>query len=465
MTLSEKYRLVWRSIIWTAMLTLVILSSCSGDDDPPVKPEPEPEKISVNLSESFQEMIGFGGALSWYSDRVMSSSKKNEIADLIFNDLGADIIRLKTWYYPDNYPDVTSTTSMSDDNSKAMWDVTNQLHQLAKAGDPGVKILLSSWGPPAALKSNDKTREGTLKKDANGFMYDAFADYWEDLLDHLPFNPEYLSIQNEPTYANPGWTTCQWAATETATLPGYDIAFDKVYEKLQGRTSPPMMIGPESQDVPTFAAFAQILKNKPHAELFAYHPYNINAGTAGSQIESSLKSIASHDARPNIMTEYSDNLTWFNTAVFIHNTLVHANSSGYIYWKLVWAQPAGGSDDAGMVSINSSGDYTVTPFYYLIKHFAKHIDAGYKRVAVTSSKPTLDITAFVNPAQTQVTVVVINNTSNSAELELEVAGKTINGVNAVQSKEGDYYNDLENATPGSMMSFPPKSITTVVIDI
>ena len=74
--------------------------------------------------------------------------------------------------------------------------------------------------------------------------------------------------------------------------------------------------------------------------MFGYHPYDINSNTPASQIKSSLQSIANYNTKPNIMTEYSDNLSWFNTALFIHNTLVYANSSGYIYWKLVWAQPA-----------------------------------------------------------------------------------------------------------------------------
>jgi len=409
-------------------------------------------------------MVGFGGALTWYSDRVISSSKKTEIADLIFNDLGTDIVRLKTWYYPDNYPTATSTTSMSDDNSKAMWDVTNQLHELAKAKNSNIKILLSSWGPPAGLKSNNNTRQGTLKKDGSNFMYDAYATYWENTLNNLPFNPEYISIQNEPTYTNPGWTTCRWGVTESADYPSYITAFDKVYEKIQSRTNRPIMIGPESQDITTFGAFAEALKNKPHAGMLAYHPYNVNGSTAASQIESGLKSIGSFNTKPNILTEFSDNLGWFNTALFIHKTLVHANSSGYIYWKLVWAQPASG-EDAGLVSINASGNYTLTPFYYVLKHYAKHIDAGYKRVAVTSTNENLDISGFINPAQTKITLIVINNTNSSEDMELEVGGKTISAISAQQSKEGEFFKTLTGTTATGSIKFPSKTITTVVLDL
>src|SRR5687767_8443422 len=139
---------ILRSLVkFFLMLSVVLTVSCGGDDegDPtPPPPDPESQKVTITPSTLYQEMVGFGGALTWYSDRVINSTKKNEISDLIFKDLGTDIVRLKTWYYPDNYPTVKTTTSMSDDNSKAMWDVTNQLHQLAKAQNPDIKILLSS---------------------------------------------------------------------------------------------------------------------------------------------------------------------------------------------------------------------------------------------------------------------------------------------------------------------------------
>jgi glucuronoarabinoxylan endo-1,4-beta-xylanase len=449
-------------------LILVLLISCGSDEDKdvtPVPPEPEGLKITIDPAVTYQEMVGFGGALTWYSERVLTSSKKDEISNLIFKDLGADIIRFKNCYYPDNYPTVTTTTSMSDDNSKVLWDATNQLHQLAKAQDPQVKILLSSWGPPAALKSNNNTRQGTLKKEGSNFMYDAYATYWENLLNNLPFDPEYISIQNEPSYINPGWTTCEWSATETSSLPGYNIAFDKVYEKIEGRPDRPIMIGPESPNTTSYSNFVEALKDKPYIGMFGYHPYDINGNTPTSQIKSLLQSIANYKTKPNIMTEYSDNLTWFNTAVFIHNTLVYANSSGYIYWKLVWAQPSTGAEDAAMVSVNNSGGYVVTPFYYVMKHYAKYIDAGYKRIEASSSKENLNITAFVNGAKNKITLIIINTGTSGEDVELDVSAKTITSLTVDQSKEGDFFKRIEQTDADNIISIPAKSVSTVVISM
>ncbi len=335
---------------------------------------------------------------------------------------------------------------------------------MAKTRNPNVKILFSSWGPPAALKSNGQTREGTLAKDENGFVYDAYADYWGDVFDNLPFNPDYLSIQNEPTYLNSGWTTCQWGAAESPTLPDYHIAFDKVWDKIKNRTNPPVMIGPESQDVPTFSAFANVLKNKAHCGMFAYHPYNINSGTSSDAITQSLTTIGTFTTKPNIMTEFSDNLNWFNTASFIQTALTKANSSGYIYWKLVWATPATGTD-AGMVSVTSGGAYTVTPFYYLIKHFSKHIDAGYRRINASASALNLSISAFKNVAGNKITLIIVNKGSGTITVDPVPTGKTISAMEGYQSKENSYYQTLDGLSADKDIALPAQSITTLVLTV
>jgi len=445
------------------MIAMLLFNSC-GDEIKPVAPVPV-YTITVNPTQTHQEMIGFGGALTWYSNWVTNSSNKNQIADLIFTDLGIDIVRFKNWYYPDGYPTTTSTSVMTDDNSKLHWDATNELYTMLKARTPSAKVLLSSWGPPAGLKSNSSTRQGTLKKDGGGnFMYNEFGDYWVNLLDHAPFNPDYISIQNEPTYINAGWTTCEWAATETASLPSYMVSFDNVYNKIKDRPNAPVMIGPESQDVSTFISFVNLLKDKEHCGIYGYHPYNINSGSSDSQIALQLQTIAGFNTKPSMMTEFSDNLDWFKTANFIQSCLINANASGYIYWKLSWATPSTGTD-AALVSVNTGGQYTVTPYFHLIKHFSKNIDAGYKRVEAISQHSSVSASAFINPANNKLTIILINTNTGSISVDFSVADKTISGLTAVQSKVGTYYQSVEGATVTDPITLPGLSITTVVLDI
>lgn len=457
------------------VVCMIILLSCSkdesGDDINPPVTQSDSIAITVKIANKKQEMIGFGGALTWYSNWLTANNKLDEIADLMFSDLGIDIIRFKTWYYPNNYPTNKGVSNMSNednDYAKACWDATNQLYTLAKQRNPNIKILLSSWGPPISLKDNNKLQEGTLKKNGGKFMYDEFAEYWNDLLDYTPFNPDYISIQNEPTYTNSNWTSCKWAITET-TLPSYHIALNKVYDKIKNRAHVPLIIGPESQDIQTYGPFVSVLKDNPNCALFAWHPYNINSTSSGATITAALKNVGSYSTKPNIMTEFSDNLSWFNTALFIQESLIHANTSAYIYWKLMWATPTSG-EDAAIISTGptSTSPYQVTPYYYLIKHFSKNIDAGYHRVeTTTASTPasTLVTSAFVSPDNKKVTIIIINNGSASSKVHFVAEGKTATGISVVQSKEGSYYTTVVTTSPTKSISLPAKTITTVVLDI
>lgn len=441
--------------------------SCKDDTPDPVQPPVEPPlaipTITIKPSILHQEMIGFGGALTWYSDRIIANSKSEEIYQLMFQDLGMDILRLKNWYYPLNYPANKSPEQMLTPGDKTMFEATNLFYAKAKEYNPDIKVLMSSWGPPPALKSNNSLREGTLKKDESGeYMYDAFAQYWSDILDNIAFDPDYISIQNEPGYVNAGWTTCKWSPTETLSLAGYEEAFIRVHEKIKDRADVPIMIGPESENLQAFANFAPVVKNKDYCPIYAYHPYNFNSGTDVDQTTSLLNSLWSNFGnKPNIMTEYST-MPWFKTARFIHKNLKHAHTSGYIYWELVWGDP--NSKGQAMIYVDGSS-YTVNPFYYVIKHFAKHIDKGYKRVEATSSISSLEVTAYMKPDQSQLTLVVINPSTQATDYAVEVEGRTVAGVKAYQSVEGAYFKDLGSLQPGAKLKIPATSVTTVVLSL
>jgi O-glycosyl hydrolase len=164
------------------------------------------------------------------------------------------------------------------------------------------------------------------------------------------------------------------------------------------------------------------------------------------------------------MTEFSDNLNWLNTATFIQTALTKANSSGYIYWKLVWATPASGTD-AGMVSINNSGTYTVTPYFHLIKHFSKHIDAGYKRIDAKTSATNLVISGFKNIAGNKITLIIVNKSSGKITIDPTITGKTVTAVEGYQSKSNSYYKTIEGLTPDEDVELPGESITTLVLTV
>jgi O-glycosyl hydrolase len=118
-----------------------------------------------------------------------------------------------------------------------------------------------------------------------------------------------------------------------------------------------------------------------------------------------------------------------------------------------------------MVSVTSGGNYTVTKYYHLIKHYSKHVDAGYDRIDATSTNSILLPSAFTSPDGKKITMVIINSGAVTDAIKVTVAGKTIASLSAVQSKDGSYYQTLTADSADDSIQLPPQSITTVVLNI
>jgi O-glycosyl hydrolase len=160
------------------------------------------------------------------------------------------------------------------------------------------------------------------------------------------------------------------------------------------------------------------------------------------------------------MTEYS-NFSWLKTAQFIINNLNEANASGYLYWLMAWDA----ANTQSMIGINSAGGYIVTPFYYVMKHFAKNVDKGYDRIDASISTSSINLSAFANPSGTRITVVIVNPLSSASNVDLTVKNKTIKTVSAVQSVEGSFYKDLGSIPVDKYITLKPSSVTTIVIEL
>jgi hypothetical protein len=264
---------------------------------------------------------------------------------------------------------------------------------------------------------------------------------------------------------NDGWTTCEWRPSETTSFPGYDIAFDKVYEKIKDRTEVPQLIGPESANLGrssfgnTFSTFADAIKDKP-IPIFAYHPYNFHDGSTQNEITAALQMLKDdYGDKPNIMTEFSG-MSWYKTAEFIYSTLKDGNSSGYIYWELMWAE----DNDHAMIKVTDAGNYELTPYYHLIKHFSKSIDKGYARIELEIVNAPIKAVAFMNPAKNKISVLLLNSNSYSSSINFEIKDNTAANIAGWQSTEDDLYKELSYLSLDKELTLQGQSITTIEIE-
>jgi glucuronoarabinoxylan endo-1,4-beta-xylanase len=426
--------------------------------EPPEPQIPQPDATgSVDVGIVYQELEGFGASGAWYEGWLLAHPLKNEIFDCLFGQLGLDIYRLRNTY------EISSEY------------ITNSAQIVAAAesslGHP-IKIMISSWSPPAYLKSNGSTVRGTLKKDTDGnYMYDEFARWWADSLDEFAGHgiiADYVNIQNEPDFVT-DWDTCKFTPTETADSAGYNLAFEAVYQELTSRMPDiPKLLAGEACGCGSTRAYIDALIDKNHAYGYAHHHYADGDFYKPDSFIPAMESFAAnYGDKPIFQTEYScgsDAILFssaLNLARHIHNGLVHEGVSTYCYWNLFW------EGQAGLVSLDfpwqGNPGYTINPIYYAFKQYSAFTDPGWYRVEASTDSSGLRISAFKNPDANELTIVIINVSDIDIDLTLSL-GDFLPDTSAVyrtsETENAAYIGTFDQSQP---LPIPPQTITTITL--
>ena len=418
----------------------------------------------VNVGETHQTLEGFGASIAYYNNWVTAHPNKDQLYFYIFNELGLDILRIANGYRnnPNNFDPNTA-------------EIVAALYEYS---DNIPKIMMSSWSPPANLKSNNSTQNGgTLKKENGEFVYGAFAQYWVDALNAykaIGVVPDYISIQNEPGWVA-SWETCVLRETQTSTEAGYPEALNAVYTASQTLASPPKILGPEVLGIGynTFQNYAQRL-NRDQLDGYAYHLYhgesdNVNDNHNPDLFIPNLSAIArTYQGKPIFQTEY-DRGDWFKTVWLMHNALVYGNVSAYLYWGLIWDAQGG----APLVGLEFPWDrsrwqtaegFVLNNVFYAFRQYAKFTNPGWKRVTAQTDSPNLRMSAFVSADGDSLTLVILNVGQAAEELSLNIDGFTIQKGEVIRTSEtekGEFIGGFDGA---SALPIPVRSITTVVLE-
>jgi len=96
--------------------------------------------LTINTYNRYQQIEGFGGSIFNYCDWLVVHSRRQQIYDYLFKDLGATILRTGNHYYNENA-------------SNPFIDKVATVIAEANKRTP-TNALLSSWSPPATYKSN-----------------------------------------------------------------------------------------------------------------------------------------------------------------------------------------------------------------------------------------------------------------------------------------------------------------------
>ena len=409
-------------------------------------------RISSDPTIRHQMMDGIGGSIAFNTPdyEALSATKKNEIENLLYVDCGIDIVRLRTG------------------NSDTL---NNELAMRAQRN--GAKSLLTCWSPPASLKSNNSTVSGTLRIVSGKYDYAGFADWWHARLNASNWTHDFISIQNEPSYDPGDKETCRFFANETvpATTSGsasYRLALEAVYNRIRNETKKPQFVAVDAETHSAFNSIAPTVSGLSYVNHLGFHNYGTN-DFAGVE--------ARYNGRRGWMTEWGKDGTtadpgilenWLLLAANIHETLVGADASAYLAWRMVHGNNTG--QVWAMIGVES-GQYQVQNSFYTVKHYAKHISNGHQRFEVTNSGTNANLRAsgYINPAGNRLTLIVLNTGGTDDTISLRFPGLPVASVTAFRTRQFNIgsspYQSLGAVNVANDQLIYKNSITSYVINL
>jgi glucuronoarabinoxylan endo-1,4-beta-xylanase len=426
-------------------------------DAPVVIPAKSKGKAVIDTRTRHQKIEGFGASGAYYTKNLVTHQKKDELVNLLFRDLGLDIFRIRNNY------------EMEPESMEESIEIARA--GKASLGPQGLKILISSWSPPASLKSNNSTIGGTLKKTGGKFAYDGFAQWWRGSVaayTKAGLRIDYISIQNELDYEAP-WNACRFAPAESAdsTLPAFDKAFEMIWHGLNTDMGPdmPKLLAPESSGLGNSKDYIEAMDDLSHVYGYAHHLYDCSGcGSAPDRFIPRMTAYnqlaAKHGHKPVFQTEYEDEPgTWadaIHTALVMHNALTVEGVAAYLYWDLFWAP------GTALVSMDDASSYTIKPTYYAFKHYSAFIDAGWQRVEASTDNTGIRVSAYISPDNGKLTAVIINTTeSTDISLKLAVKNFPVSRGDVYRSSRAENCVRAGGFSKNTALKIPANSVTTL----
>jgi glucuronoarabinoxylan endo-1,4-beta-xylanase len=428
----------------------------------------QPSLVTVVPSTRFQTLEGFGAAVAWYQDRLVGNTPEG-LYELLFPELGLDMLRFRNRY---------RRSKPKDDELRHELEI---LTRATRALGRAPKLMLTSWSPPAVLKANGKedcqsNADCTLTREGGRFVYDKFAAYWRDSLVHyasLGIVPDYVSIQNEPSFLPPSWEGCKFTPSETREYPGYDRALEKVAEQLKTLSSAPKLLGPEAFGI-HWNGVQNYLEPLDLALLhgISHHLYEKGndpvwdwRSPGPDSFADEMRAVRALTNKPLFQTEFHTDEDGgveggFETLWLIHHSLVEEQVVAFLYWDLIWV------DDKGLVSLNGRS-YRARDQYYSVKHYARFTDPGYVRVEARSESGEIRVSAFLAPQGERLTAVLLNTGKVPRRVRIDPGDFQMASADAYRTiyrpGNSDAWKRISASTSALEVSLPPRSAATVVL--
>jgi len=388
-------------------------------------PPATPLRIVVDEATTYQEMVGFGAAITdasaWLIQNKLTQSEREALLQDLFGrnpgiglsftrlTMGASDFSLHQYSYDDvpaGQTDLTLAHFSIDSNRAYLLPVV----QRALAINPQLKIMASPWSPPGWMKTTGTLIQGTLRPEAYGPLAEYFRRYIEAYsAERVPIYA--ITVQNEPHYEPPTYPGMRLEPPARATFVGQYLG------PLFSRSGIATLILDWDHNWDEYQSPLQVLADSAAPRYIAGVAWHCYGGDVSAQT-------LVHDAHPDkdaYFTEcsggewapnFADNLKWFVSTLIIEATRDWAK--GVLLWNLALDEnhgphTGGCGDCRGVVTISSaSGAVTRNVEYYALAHASRFVRPGARRIASTSGMAGLESVAFRNADDGSKALIVVN---------------------------------------------------------
>jgi glucosylceramidase len=396
-----------------------------------------PRSVSVDASQSFQTIEGFGGAFTEAAAVTFSklpAEKQAEVLRTYFDPthghgysfgrthINSCDFSLGSYAYDEVTGDDELRHFTIEHDRQAIIPMIRAAFQAA--GGP-LKLLATPWSPPAWMKTNGQmTRGGKLKPECRAVWANYYCRYIREYeRENIPIWG--LSVQNE-LEASQRWESCLYSPKEER-----DFVRDDLGPTLQreGLSNIRLLVFDHNRD--HMLTHARAIYDDPAAAQYvwgtAFHWY------VGDWFENVQKL---HDAYPEKKLLFTEGCQeggphlgeWGLGERYARSMINDLNrwTVGWIDWNLLLDE-TGGPNHAGnycsapIMIATRSCEILYQSSYYYIGHFSRYIRPGARRIGCVSDSEALETTACLNP-DGQIAVVVLNRTSQIIPYVLRFEG-------------------------------------------
>jgi glucosylceramidase len=400
-----------------------------------------PVVIDVDDRTSYQEMIGFGAAMtdaSAYLIQHKLGTQRDAILHELFGrnpGLGLSFMRVPMGASDFSTHDYSydDTPAGQTDSALARFsldeDRADKLPALkaALAINPQLKLVASPWSLPGWMKTTGSLIKGTMRPE----FYTSFADYFRKFVEGYRAEgvPIFgVTLQNEPAYEPDNYPGMRLDPPVRAELIGKHMG------PLFARTGIQALIidWDHNWDLPSspLAVLADSAARR-YVNGVAWHCY---AGDVDVQ-ENVHSAYPTKDA---YFTEcsgggwapvWADNLKFFVGKLIIGSTRGWAR--GVALWNLALDENGGPhlggcGNCRGVITINSvTGSVTRNVEYYALAHASQFVRPGARRIASTTDVGGLQSVAFKNADDGSKVLIVLNTATVEVSFSVHSGGKAI----------------------------------------